>query len=103
MDKAAIEGLNIPGIILMENAGRGITQSARNMLGGFQDKSVVLFCGPGNNGGDGFVVARHCLNHGAEISVYVTAPEEKIKGDARTNLNILKSMHKVELDRKSVV
>lgn len=100
MDKTAIQNFNIPGIILMENAGRGITETALRMLGSMQNKTVLFFCGPGNNGGDGFVVARHCLNRGANIQVFVSVPKEKMSGDARTNLDILENMHKVHfIDR----
>ncbi len=76
----------------MENAGRGIAQLAMDILEDVAGKRIIILCGPGNNGGDGYVVARHLLNHGALARTLVLAPEEKIKGDARTNLDILKNM-----------
>ncbi len=92
VDSYAINKLNIPGVILMENAGRGIADIARRMLRQPQDKLVHIFCGPGNNGGDGYVVARHLLNHGVRVRTFVLAAADKIKGDALINLDILQSI-----------
>jgi hydroxyethylthiazole kinase-like uncharacterized protein yjeF len=92
MDRYSIDQLGLPGLILMENAGRGITQVAVSMLGDTHNKLVHIFCGPGNNGGDGFVVARHLLNHGVHVETFLLASRDKIKGDALTNLTILENM-----------
>lgn len=92
LDEYTISILNIPGVVLMENAGRGITEVAIEMLGPSTPKHVLILCGAGNNGGDGYVVARHLINHGHHVSVYVLSDREKIKGDARTNLTILDHM-----------
>jgi hydroxyethylthiazole kinase-like uncharacterized protein yjeF len=89
MDKICKTGYQIPGLLLMENAGRGISQVAADMLGCPRDKNVHIYCGPGNNGGDGYVVARHLTNMGARVKVFILAQREKIKGDALTNLTIL--------------
>ncbi|MDZ7724035.1 MAG: NAD(P)H-hydrate epimerase [candidate division KSB1 bacterium] len=80
MDQTAIKDCKIPGVLLMENAGRGITDSARRMLNGLKGKTLAVFCGPGNNGGDGFVVARHCLNHGARVHAVRRGSRGKNKG-----------------------
>ncbi len=93
LDQFTISELGIPGIVLMENAGRGITKIALEMLQYPAGKHVVIFCGAGNNGGDGYVVARHLLNHGAIVSVYVLTDREKIKGDALINLKILENLN----------
>ncbi len=92
MDSFTIEQLKIPGIVLMENAGRGTAQIAENMLGRAAGANVAIFCGAGNNGGDGFVIARHLLNRGTFVRIYVLTAREKIKGDAKTNLDILDNM-----------
>jgi hydroxyethylthiazole kinase-like uncharacterized protein yjeF len=63
MDRRAIEDYGIPGLLLMENAGRGAAEMAEELLGP-PPATAVLVCGKGNNGGDGFVVARHLHNRG---------------------------------------
>ncbi len=96
MDNFAIQELHIPGIVLMENAGTGIVKTARSTLKHLKDKNIHIYCGSGNNGGDGFVAARHLLNIGAKVDVFVLSSREKINGDALTNLNILeKTGHKI--------
>jgi NAD(P)H-hydrate epimerase len=62
LDRRAIEGFGVPGIVLMENAGRGCAELLMRLNP--DKKPVVILCGPGNNGGDGFVIARHLDNHG---------------------------------------
>lgn len=93
MDRFTIEDLEIPGVVLMENAGRGIVQAALSIIGEPRDKVVHVYCGPGNNGGDGYVVARHLLNMGACVHTFVLTSRDKIKGDALTNLQILENMN----------
>ncbi len=92
LDVLAIEHVGIPGIVLMENAGRG---TAELIYGGLVNPAtgrVLILCGPGNNGGDGFVVARHLYNTGVPVDVVLAAPPEKSTGDARVNLRILERM-----------
>ena len=91
LDRRAIQELGIPGIVLMENAGAGAARVAREMLGKGLGPVVVL-AGPGNNGGDGYVVARHLANAGVSVVVYLFAAKEKVGGDARTNLEIIRKM-----------
>ncbi len=92
LDAHTIQQLNIPGLILMENAGRGIAEIALDMLEKPTGKSVHIYCGAGNNGGDGYVVARHLLNHGAIVKTFVLTSQDKIKGDALTNLHALQGI-----------
>ena len=92
LDNYAINELNIPGVILMENAGRGIADVAMKMLTDAANRNIHIYCGSGNNGGDGYVVARHLLNHGAIVRVFVLAAKDKISGDAKINLDILYSL-----------
>jgi NAD(P)H-hydrate epimerase len=91
-DRYAIEALGVPGIVLMENAGRQIAEAARAMLAGRAKPRVVILAGPGNNGGDGFVVARHLAMAGIRAEVVLLAPREKIVGDAATNLRVLEAL-----------
>ena len=86
IDKKTIEGIGIPGLELMEKAGIGVALGAKEMLGDVKNKKVVIFCGRGNNGGDGFVVGRYLSEWGAEVEFYLTSKAEEVKGDAKTNL-----------------
>lgn len=91
-DSWAINTLGIPGVVLMENAGRSCAELIEEKLKGVDNPTVCIFCGTGNNGGDGYVIARHLLNNGFEVNVAVCGDHNKIKGDARINLDILESM-----------
>lgn len=88
VDQLAQERLGIPSLILMENAGRSAARVAGEMLHQEQDPVVVL-AGKGNNGGDGFVLARHLWTAGTPVAVWVIGDLDQTKGDARTNLEIL--------------
>jgi len=88
-DRIAIERLRIPGLILMENAGRGVVERIENHTGTLAAKKILVVCGKGNNGGDGFVIARHLLNRGAVVRVALLSARRAITGDARTNLDAL--------------
>jgi hydroxyethylthiazole kinase-like uncharacterized protein yjeF len=91
-DAWAINTLGIPGVVLMENAGRSCAELIEEKIAQFADPRVCIFCGTGNNGGDGYVIARHLINSGINISVVVSGDRTKIKGDAKINLDILESM-----------
>ena len=84
-DAAAIEGLGIPGGHLMERAGAAV---ARELMLAFEPESVVVYAGKGNNGGDGFVVARELFNAGVEVTVFAIAGRDAYRGDAKLNLDI---------------
>jgi hydroxyethylthiazole kinase-like uncharacterized protein yjeF len=88
-DAWAINELGVPGIVLMENAGRSCAQFIIETLSKVKKPKVCIFCGTGNNGGDGFVIARHLLNAGFAVTVVVCGSIAKIRGDARVNLDIL--------------
>ena len=85
VDRMAIEEYGIAGIVLMENAGRGIADRICDL--GI-DGPVVIMCGPGNNGGDGHVVARHLAIRGFQVTTILAVAAERIAGDAATNLRI---------------
>ncbi|HAK93769.1 MAG TPA: NAD(P)H-hydrate epimerase [Planctomycetes bacterium] len=90
LDRLAIEKLGIPGLLLMENAGGGAAALLAERLASGQWRTPVLvLSGPGNNGGDGFVIARHLCNMGHAASVILLGREEKLApgSDARVNLD----------------
>ena len=88
LDKGAVENYGIPDLLLMENAGLAVYQiiSERFTVTG---RHFVVVCGGGNNGGDGFVVARKLHSRGAAVSVFFYGNPEKLAGSARTNYDIL--------------
>jgi NAD(P)H-hydrate epimerase len=97
-DRWAISEMNIPGVVLMENAGRSCAEVVRERLKGIKKAKVCIFCGTGNNGGDGYVIARHLFNSGIEVTVVICGDKGKISGDAATNLAIIERMGiKVEI------
>jgi NAD(P)H-hydrate epimerase len=91
-DARAIHTLGIPSVVLMENAGRGCAEVIREKLKDIARPKVCIVCGTGNNGGDGYVIARHLMNEGFEVTVAVCGQTGKIKGDAKINLDILQRM-----------
>jgi len=92
LDRLAIEQLAVPGLVLMENAGRGLAEIAMSMLTSSTNQLVHIYCGSGNNGGDGYVIARHLLARGYEVELFLLGEREKIKGDSLANLIILEKM-----------
>ena len=91
-DVWAINELGVPGVVLMENAGRGCTEIIIEKLSCMSAKNVCIFCGTGNNGGDGYVIARHLYNEGFSVQVLICGKKEKVKGDALINLKIIDGM-----------
>jgi len=91
MDKKAIREYGIPSLVLMENAGRGSAEIALNMLGG-KNKKTVIICGKGNNGGDGFVCARHLLNRGIDTEIFLIGDPAALSEGSRVNFGILNKM-----------
>ena len=94
LDRATIEEIGIPGLTLMETAGRAVAAAAERMLppeagGRKPDHRIAVVCGPGNNGGDGFVIARVLRERGYDAVVYLAAERGKLKGDAAAHLAIL--------------
>ena len=91
-DSWAINTLGIPGVVLMENAGRSCAELIKGKLAEVTAPRVCIFCGTGNNGGDGYVIARHLLNSGFSVVVVIIGDRNKIKGDAKINLDILERL-----------
>ena len=93
LDRCAIETAGVPGVVLMENAGRNTADEIERFLGGAAaGRSIVIVAGAGNNGGDGFVIARHLAMRGATVTTFLVAPAGKVAGDAAVNLAILREL-----------
>lgn len=90
IDRISIEEYGIPGLILMENAGRAVSKVV------FEEfplsRRIAIFAGGGNNGGDGYVIARHLISEGLDVTTYLTSDPTNYRGDAFTNFEIL---HKI--------
>ncbi|HEY3320789.1 MAG TPA: NAD(P)H-hydrate epimerase [Planctomycetota bacterium] len=97
VDRLAIEELCIPGVVLMENAGRSVAEEtlalARNSGLNEQSLTVAVLCGGGNNGGDGYVIARHLHNAGATVRIYSAVDAAHLTGDAAINRAIIDKMN----------
>lgn len=88
IDRLAIEQFGLPGVVLMENAGRGCAELLLRL--GVAGR-VVICCGSGNNGGDGLVMARHLENAGVDVLVALFAAEEAVRGDAAVFLRVIRA------------
>lgn len=89
-DRHASDVLGVPSLELMENAGAGATEGIVKLLGDMTTTPlVVVVAGAGNNGGDGFVVARRLATAGARVKTFLAAPADKVSGDALTNYRAL--------------
>lgn len=92
VDRLAIERFGIPGIVLMENAARNAADVALELVEEIAKPRVVIVCGSGNNGGDGFAMARHLSNAGIEVAVATLTPVQDLKGDAAINARAAAAM-----------
>jgi NAD(P)H-hydrate epimerase len=86
LDRRAIEELGVPSLLLMENAGRGMAELLVRL--GVHGP-VIVCCGKGNNGGDGFVLARHLALRGVPVRVFLFGRPEELTPDATVNYGIL--------------
>ncbi len=86
LDRRTTEEIGLPGVVLMENAGRNIAELLCSLRA---RGAVTVCCGPGNNGGDGFVIARHLDNARVPVSVLMFSDPAKLAGDARVNYQVL--------------
>lgn len=89
MDRMTIESFGLPGRILMENAGRGATQFFLEQFKEAKNKRIGVIAGRGNNGGDGFVIARYLAQKRINVTVYLLSKHQKVSGDAAANLKLL--------------
>ena len=90
VDAVAIDEYSLPGIVLMENAGRNASEAIVRLFDSISDQNVVVVVGPGNNGGDGLVIARYLELAGAKVRVVLASPPQRFRGDSLTNLEIIK-------------
>ena len=90
LDRIAIEEFGMSGLVLMENAGRAVVETIRRERGCLAGCRALVLCGSGNNGGDGYVIARHLILEGAEVEVqYVSEPKTP---DAIANFEVLQRL-----------
>ncbi len=89
MDRLTIESFGLPGRVLMENAGLGAARILFKHVPDIGKKRVGVLAGRGNNGGDGFVIARYLAQNGVRVTVYLLSESSKIKGDAAANFKLL--------------
>ncbi len=96
LEKTAIEEYSVPSLILMENAAMGFCEEVKKHID-LKEKHIGVFCGKGNNGGDGFAIARHLVNSGFDVSCVISFDAENAKQlltyDAYTNFCIMKNMN----------
>ena len=90
IDDTTINKYGIPGLVLMENAGRAVSNVIINNYP--TAEKIAVFCGSGNNGGDGFVIARHLLSAGKDVTTYILRNPSEYRGDAKTNLEALRNI-----------
>src|ERR1700733_12915806 len=88
-DRRTIDDIGIPSLVLMENAGRQAGAAMEAIYGDLLERQVAGLCGRGNNGGDGFVVARTLMQRGVDVAVFLIGRVADVRGDARTNMEIL--------------
>ena len=92
IDKETIQSFGIPGQVLMENAGRGAFDMLVRFFPNITSKRICVLAGRGNNGGDGFVVARYLLQMGIKTRIFLLSTREKVTGDALANLILLEKL-----------
>jgi len=100
LDKKAQEVYGVSALILMENAGRAVADEAAAL----KKKEIAVFCGKGNNGGDGLVCSRHLLAMGMKPDIFLAGEMSELKAEAKLNLGILlKLKHKIfEVNRRNI-
>lgn len=91
LDRRTITEAGIPGAVLMENAGRCCAEQIQSSFGDGVGKRAVIIAGKGNNGGDGYVIARLLAKQGWEVDIFVLADRQQITGDAALNLEQLET------------
>lgn len=92
IDRRATSEFSIPSLILMENAGIKAAETIQELFPDLDQKNIGIFCGSGNNGGDGLVVARHLFSQGLDVGIFLVGSKEKLKEDARINFEIASKM-----------
>ncbi len=88
-ERKAIEKYGVPSLLLMENAGRSVAREVISCLKGKKRPRICIFCGGGNNAGDGFVVGRHLSNAETKVEIFLIGDPKRLKTDALSNYQIL--------------
>lgn len=88
MDRQTIESFGIPGLVLMENAGRGAFEFLCRRFDPIERFKVAVLAGRGNNGGDGFVMARYLMEIGIKTTCYLLSTTDRVQGDAKVNMDL---------------
>ena len=101
VDRLTTARYRVPGLTLMENAGKSVAELILAKFPDLKHRAVIVLCGKGNNGGDGFVIARHLQKMGADPSVYLIGDPREVKGDAAANLRRWKKVGKLNVDAPS--
>ncbi|SMD13159.1 NAD(P)H-hydrate dehydratase [Sporomusa malonica] len=92
IDRSAIHDYGIPGAVLMENAGVAVVRQLEIIIEPISERKFCILAGKGNNGGDGYVIARHLVNQGGKVKVFLLGEKAAVSGDARINLDIIDRM-----------
>ena len=100
-DAFTIDEFGIPGFTLMESAGRGTALLIERLMGSVNGNRVNIYCGKGNNGGDGYVIARYLFDKGARVHVISIGEPHDLRGDAKSNYGLLQKLHDFD-DRLSL-
>jgi NAD(P)H-hydrate epimerase len=90
VDPITIDDFGLPGIVLMERASLGLLDGCQRLVGHLQGKSFTIVCGGGNNGGDGYALARHLADADANVTIYATTSD--LAGDAKTMADVCRAM-----------
>jgi ADP-dependent NAD(P)H-hydrate dehydratase / NAD(P)H-hydrate epimerase len=96
LDRRAIQEFGIPGIVLMENAGRATVEVIDKYFSEMMIRKIIVLAGPGNNGGDGLVIGRHLLNRGVDVEAFLLGHKAKVNGDAKVNLELYQKLRPVQ-------
>jgi len=92
IDQRATSDFMIPSLVLMENAGLRLFATIKDLLEDLDHARIVILAGQGNNGGDGLVLARHLINHGAQVDIFLLGDQDNLTQDAAVNYAILERM-----------
>ncbi len=90
LDQITSAQFKIPTLLLMENAGRSVAEEAKKIMS--KKGSVLILCGSGNNGGDGFAAARHLTNAGVSVNIWIIGRPERFKPDTVANYQMMTAM-----------
>src|SRR4028119_668607 len=90
-DRAAVDDYSIPSIVLMENAALRVVEFLEMKFSPLREKRIVVLCGKGNNGGEGFAIARHLMSSGSKLFVIMVGRPAELKGDALINYETIYS------------